>query len=147
MINKILNVYKTLCAKLKRKLLRNIETEYSVVIPDKLKIRDFDINIVMGNLLNNAMEAMEKIKHKKFFLDISFEKNILFIHMENTYNGKEKKKGEIFLTTKSNKKIHGIGLKSIENVLEKYDGDIIYCPDKTKGVFKVDVMLCNKEIN
>lgn len=133
--------------KLQEMQQKNIETEYSVVIPDKLKIRDFDINIVMGNLLNNAMEAMEKIKHKKFFLDISFEKNILFIHMENTYNGKEKKKGEIFLTTKSNKKIHGIGLKSIENVLEKYDGDIIYCPDKTKGVFKVDVMLCNKEIN
>ena len=68
--------------KLQEMQQKNIETEYSVVIPDKLKIRDFDINIVMGNLLNNAMEAMEKIKHKKFFLDISFEKNILFIHME-----------------------------------------------------------------
>ncbi|MCM1227868.1 MAG: GHKL domain-containing protein [Clostridium sp.] len=131
--------------KLQEMRQKNVETKYSIVIPDKLKIRNFDINIVLGNLLNNAMEAMEKVENKKFYLDISFDKNILFIHMENTFNGKIKIKREELITTKDNKQAHGIGLKSVKNVLERYYGDMIF--DTENDNFMTDVMLCNMDVN
>lgn len=122
---------------------KGIKLNYSVVIPQELRISGFDINIVLGNLLNNAMEAIEKTEKKAFSLHIYFDKNILFLHMENTYNGQVVETSEGLQTTKRNKKSHGIGLKSVSKILEKYDGDIMY--SHTDKVFTTDVMLCNIE--
>jgi signal transduction histidine kinase len=131
--------------KLQEMLQKNIEIKYSIVIPKKLKIRDFDLNIILGNLLDNAMEAMEKTKEKRFFIDISFDRNVLYIHMENTFNGKLKENGSGFFTLKSDSRNHGIGLQSVKNVLENYKGDIIFSHDK--NIFKTDVMLFNADFN
>ena len=87
--------------------------------------------------------AMEKIEKKEFSLHIYFDKNILFLHIENTYNGQIIETTEGFQTTKRNKKSHGMGLKSVSKILEKYDGDIMY--SHTDKVFTTDVMLCNIE--
>ncbi len=122
---------------------RGIKFHYSVLIPQELRISGFDINIILGNLLNNAIEAMEKTEKKEFSLHIYFDKNILFLHMENTYNGQIIETAEGFQTTKRNKKSHGIGLKSVSKILEKYDGDIMY--SHNDKVFTTDVMLCNIE--
>ena len=124
---------------------KGININYSISIPEELNILDYDINIVIGNLLNNAIEALNKTDEKEFFIKIYFDKNILFIHMENSFNGNvRKEKGEI-LTTKQDKQNHGLGLKSIKRVLEKYDGDIII--DYNEEVFITDVMLCNKFVD
>ena len=101
----------------------------------------FDLNIVLGNLLNNAIEAIEKAERKYFFINIYFEKNILFIHIENTYDGNIIKEKETVMTTREEKQSHGLGLKSVSSILEKYDGDIIY--DYNDIYFITDVMLCN----
>lgn len=122
---------------------KGIKLNYSVLIPQELRISGFDINIVLGNLLNNAMEAMEKTEKKEFSLHIYFDKNILFLHIENTYNGQIIETAEGFQTTKRNKKSHGMGLKSVSKILERYDGDIMY--SHTDKVFTTDVMLCNIE--
>lgn len=122
---------------------KGIKLNYSVVIPQELRISGFDINIVLGNLLNNAMEAIEKTEKKAFSLHIYFDKNILFLHMENTYNGQVVETSEGLQTTKRNKKSHGIGLKSVSKILERYDGDIMY--SHNDKVFTTDVMLCNIE--
>lgn len=106
-----------------------------------LKINVFDLNIILGNLLNNAIEAIEKAERKYFFINIYFEKNILFIHIENTYDGNIIKEKETLMTTKEEKQLHGLGLKSVSSILEKYDGDIIY--DYNDIYFITDVMLCN----
>jgi len=112
-----------------------------ITIPKDLKINVFDLNIILGNLLNNAIEAIEKAERKYFFINIYFEKNILFIHIENTYDGNIIKEKETLMTTKEEKQLHGLGLKSVSSILEKYDGDIIY--DYNDIYFITDVMLCN----
>lgn len=117
--------------------------KYSISIPEKLKIDGFDIVVVLGNLLNNAIEALEKTKDKTLFIDVTFEKNILFIHIENSFDGIVKKNNKDFITTKTSKSGHGIGLKSVNNILEKYNGDIIFSYDN--NIFKTDAMLCNVE--
>lgn len=123
---------------------KGINLNYSISIPEELNILDYDINIVIGNLLNNAIEALIKSEHKNFFIKIYFDKNILFIHMENSFNGNIRKEAGEILTTKQDEQNHGLGLKSIRRVLEKYDGDIII--DHNEDVFITDVMLCNKLI-
>lgn len=137
-IDSILN-YKLL--EMKKK---GISLDYSVVIPQELKIRGFDINVILGNLLNNAIEAMEKTTRKVFSLHIYFDKNILFIHMKNTHDGNIIEHGEGFLTTKRNKSYHGLGLKSVTSILEQYDGDIMYSHDDHQ--FTTDVMICNIDL-
>ena len=58
---------------------KNVHLKYSITIPKDLKINVFDLNIILGNLLNNAIEAIEKAERKYFFINIYFEKNILSI--------------------------------------------------------------------
>ena len=120
---------------------KNVHLKYSITIPKDLKINVFDLNIILGNLLNNAIEVIEKAERKYFFINIYFEKNILFIHIENTYDGNIIKEKETLMTTKEEKQLHGLGLKSVSSILEKYDGDIIY--DYNDIYFITDVMLCN----
>lgn len=120
---------------------KNVDLKYFITIPKDLEINVFDLNIVLGNILNNAIEAIEKAERKYFFINIYFEKNILFIHIENTYDGNIIKEKETLMTTKEEKQSHGLGLKSVSSILEKYDGDIIY--DYNDIYFITDVMLCN----
>ena len=120
---------------------KNVHLKCSITIPKDLKINVFDLNIILGNLLNNAIEAIEKAERKYFFINIYFEKNILFIHIENTYDANIIKEKETLMTTKEEKQLHGLGLKSVSSILEKYDGDIIY--DYNDIYFITDVMLCN----
>lgn len=97
--------------KLQEMKQKNVDITCSVNIPCELNIDDFDINIILGNLLNNAMEAMDKVEKKIFYLRIYFDNNAIFISMRNTYDGNEKKSGKSFITTKEDKCLHGIGLK------------------------------------
>ena len=120
---------------------KNVHLKYSITIPKDLKINVFDLNIILGNLLNNAIEAIEKAERKYFFINIYFEKNILFIHIEYTYDGNIIKEKETLMTTMEEKQLHGLGLKSVSSILEKYVGDIIY--DYNDIYFITDVMLCN----
>ena len=97
---------------------KNVHLKCSITIPKDLKINVFDLNIILGNLLNNAIEAIEKAERKYFFINIYFEKNILFIHIENTYDGNIIKEKETLMTTKEEKQLHGLGLKSVSSILE-----------------------------
>lgn len=121
-----------------------IQIQYTVTIPKSLKISIFDLNVVIGNLLNNAIEAIEMATEKQFFLNIYFSRNVLFIHVKNTYSGHVIEKDEKLLTTKRDKQHHGLGLKSVSSILEKYGGDIMYTHDER--YFITDVMLCNEKI-
>jgi len=60
----------------------------------------FDINIILGNLLENAIEAARQTEEKKLTVAIREEKGVLKIHIENSYNGILQQKGTKFLTTK-----------------------------------------------
>ena len=82
----------------------------------------FDINIILGNLLENAIEASKKSEEKKLNLNISYSKGILSIFISNSYNGEIKENEKGLLTTKQKKNEHGIGLKSVNQIVEKYNG-------------------------
>lgn len=97
------------------------------------------MNIILGNLLENAIEAARQTEEKKLTVAIKEEKGVLKIHIENSYNGTLIQKGTRLLTTKKEKELHGLGLGSVENVVQKYHGEMEI--EKEKNMFSVRVLL------
>lgn len=100
-----------------------------------------DVVLLLSNLLNNAIEACEKYSGEKV-IKIKFVNEIeyLVLSVKNTYNGDLKQNGNIFCTTKKqNKKSHGIGIKNVIKVIEKYNG--YYVIENSSNEFSITVMI------
>ena len=111
-----------------------------IEIPRESIMPGVDLNIILGNLLDNAAEAMEKAEEKYLNLQMTFEKNILYISLYNSFDGKlETGKDGKIRTRKADGGGHGIGLRSIELVVKKYNGTIRI--SKENYIFKVDLIL------
>lgn len=88
----------------------------------------FDVNVILGNLLENGIEAARQTKNKRLDVNIELEQGVLRIQIENSYNGKLEKKHQRLLTTKNVKGLHGIGLENVRKMVEKYNGIMEVCP-------------------
>lgn len=95
-----------------------------VSIPKELDIEPFDLNIVLGNLLDNAIFAARQTQEKYLRVKISYKMGMLFIHIENSYAGSLIKEGNRYISMKKDRDAHGIGLENVRCVVEKYDGDL-----------------------
>lgn len=97
-------------------------TEFSLI--ENLNLSSYDLTTTIGNLLDNAIEASEKIAEDKrlIILKIKEEKGTLTIYVQNNFDGKTEKDKEQFLSTKNNKNMHGYGLKNIKKTVEKNNG-------------------------
>lgn len=122
---------------------KNIRVEAKAVIPAdlNLKISEIDLSLVIGNLMDNAIEACMKIEEEdrrfiRIYIDIL--KGQLYLYLMNASEGKLFREGKIYLTTK-NKEYHGLGLLRMDKVIEKYHG---YLDRQNEdGVFVTEVML------
>lgn len=87
-------------------------------------IREIDICIMIGNLLDNAIEASEKHEKGRVMLDMYMENDGLLsiCRVRNNYIGTVKEKGNRLLTSKDDRYIHGLGVRSVEKIAEKYGG-------------------------
>ncbi len=103
-----------------------IKMDIHLEIPDNLQFNDVDICVILGNCLDNSIEAVSKIEDKRkriVKIEIIYRKNNLLIKIANSYIGKLKKdKYGNLLSTKADKENHGIGLYSVKKVVSKYDG-------------------------
>jgi len=89
-------------------------------------IDDRDLVLLFSNLLNNAFEAACKaIDDKYVVVKVEEKENGLLVLVRNSYYGEivEKLDGD-FVTTKDDKKNHGMGVRIIKNVVEKYGGKV-----------------------
>ncbi|MDE6635171.1 MAG: GHKL domain-containing protein, partial [Lachnospiraceae bacterium] len=101
-----------------------------LVFPKNLRIHSYDIGIILGNAVDNAIEACRKLKEKEpeadaFIRFASMQKgNILVFTVENSFDGKlvRKPREELPVTDKPDKENHGMGLTNIKNTVEKYQG-------------------------
>lgn len=88
-----------------------------------LLINEEDLVTLLSNMLDNSIEACEKIQNNKVIkFKMTNEKNQLFISIQNPVKESLKIINNRIITTKENKKEHGIGLLNIYSVVEKYDG-------------------------
>lgn len=96
-----------------------------IKVSNNIRIKEKDISILIGNILDNAIDALKNcISSKMIRIIIKEEPGIIALKVENTYNGKIYKEGKSFLSTKENVYMHGIGLKNIRSVIEEYNGSL-----------------------
>lgn len=102
-------------------------------------IKDSEICALFGNLLDNAIEACESIqKERKWIIvSIEFQEYLFCIHISNSIISIPAKKRGRFISTKQDRNMHGYGLKSVERIVEKYQGIISY--ELSAKSFQVDI--------
>lgn len=119
---------------------RGIEVEYEVEIPEKLLMEDFDLTCILGNLLDNAVEAAEKTEEKFIGLKLKYrEKGVLFFKIQNTFSGDLIVADDTLMTTKEDRAGHGFGLISVRKSIQKYDG--IMRIRREGNIFGITVLL------
>lgn len=108
--------------------------------PINLPYENSDLCVILGNLLDNAIEAAENSENKEIDVRIVYVKNKLKITVKNYYTGKIKKDtGGNFISTKSDTKNHGIGLQSVTRIVDAYGGVMEVRTDHS--VFQVDIII------
>lgn len=133
-----INVDAILNSKLSLAVAHGIDVNVKVSIPLELPISDIDCCVLLGNLVDNAIESCEKVEDKKYIrLYIGLYKKQLYISITNATNEVVRKFDDEYITTKRGN--HGHGLKRINKVVEKYRG---YVNRKNEpGVFVTEIML------
>jgi sensor histidine kinase YesM len=128
--------------KLNKAVSCGVITDVSINVPEKLNIRPFDLSVVLGNLIDNAIEAACKCKEKFIKLSVELDRNVLYVSISNSFDGKLNYDSGKLATTKDDKENHGMGLSSVQRSLEKYNGAMEL---RHKGnTFYVDVLIYNK---
>lgn len=105
---------------------KGIEFQTELDIPMEMPFRGADISLILGNLLENAVEAAEKAEGRKYIrLKLKYDKKNLLVMLENNYKGELIRRKENRLrTTKADAANHGIGLPSVKRTVEKYQGTV-----------------------
>lgn len=114
-----------LSAKISQAKTANISVNIKATIPEDLKINDVDLSIVLGNLLDNAIEASARTNGNKFIrIYIAPKGRMLYFSMLNSAGKKLTKKNGLFTTSKGG--LHGFGLKRAKAIIEDHGGWIKY---------------------
>lgn len=117
--------------KIQRAKELGIEIKVKLLMPNDIKISGMDIAVIMGNLLDNAIEAAAKAKDKWIKVHVKYIKGLVRLDIKNSYNGILKVKGDRLLTVKENPELHGMGIDNAKRLLEKYDGELdLYYDEK-----------------
>lgn len=112
-------------------------------IPSDLKMNPSDICGILGNALDNAMEAcsyLENPEERYINLDIAYSVGLLHIKVENSYDGKIfKLENNSYVTRKEDKELHGFGLQIINDIVNKNKGEMnIFYNEK---LFRLNIFL------
>jgi sensor histidine kinase regulating citrate/malate metabolism len=125
-VNALLDSFSENCKK------DNINFEVRIISPPPGTVDDYEICIILGNLLENAITACRRTRDgEQKYIEISM-KPIEFrygIKVENSYDGVLKNDGKTLYTTKND---GGLGIKSIISVARKYNGEYVPVWDEKK---------------
>lgn len=114
-----------LSAKLAQAKAENIAVTVKANVPDTLTVSDVELSIIVGNLLDNAIEACRMAVGERFIrIFMSMKGNMLYFSMLNAASAKRKKTGSLFATHKDG--VHGFGLRRAEALIEEHGGWVKY---------------------
>ena len=104
-------------------------------------LKESEMCILLGNLLDNAMEAVEDLEPEKRGVSVHMrtENRMFFLEIKNAYLGPRRKAEGRYLTTKENDKMHGFGLESVRQIVDGNGGMLEIQDDGS--VFEVSVIL------
>jgi sensor histidine kinase YesM len=115
-----------------------IRVETQIDLPEKNNILDMDLCIIFANAIENATNACKRISLKDRVLNIicKNKSNKLFIQITNRYEGSVNFIGDMPVRTIEN---HGLGIKSIAAVAQKYGGLCSFTAED--GLFSASIIL------
>lgn len=140
MVDAVLN------SKLSLAKAKSIEVDAKATVPSQMLITTVDLCVLIGNLLDNAIEACDQTQcsedyefdHPFIRVYIGTKGKQLYISVLNTVYTSINKKGGVFLSTKDAAK-RGLGLMRIDKICNKYEG---YCKRNSEpGAFSTEILL------
>jgi len=134
-VNSILNMKISRCHANKIDIKTEIESDFS-------DFSDIDICVLLANLLDNAIEASLNVDSPQITVSIRNEKNYLCILIRNRIESSVLEENGQLHTTKKDKSKHGLGVYSISQIVDKYDGMKNYY--EKNGYFVADIWLKKK---
>lgn len=131
----------------KRKMAedKKIDWECDVRIPKQCRINEFDLCVLFGNILDNAVEACERLQREAHVqglqpfirVQAGIVKKCFLLEVKNSMNAAEKPKGRIAKT--ENPQGRGIGLLNVSDVVRVYNG--VMNTEIQNGIFDISVLL------
>ena len=121
--------------KMRKASEKQIRMECEIDFSQGFFVHPLDISTIFGNLLDNAMEALEKIEDEEKYIvcKAGRKRDFLIISVQNSY---DRTKEEHW---KRKSHMHGFGLKNVQDSVKKYKGN--YSVQKESGRFKVHILL------
>jgi len=121
----------------------NIEFVVLGKLTQKMPLEMFDITTLMGNILQNAVEAAVKADVPKIRVELIEHKKEIFIVVSNSVAKKINTKTDFFMTSKKDKENHGFGLKNIAATVEKYHGECYMesIVENRETLFKISIAI------
>lgn len=131
-INMLLVYMADLCMK------NDISFNVHAIIPENIDLLEKDLSVILGNLIENAIDATKKENHREIIVKAKMSVDSFVITIDNSFSGllKKDKNGD-YLTTKPNGS--GLGLLSVKNTVQKYNG--ILSLKQEDNWFKVSILL------
>ena len=119
----------------------NIKVKTEIAVPNQLQMETTDLVTVIGNLIDNALNALKNVpyKNRRLLLKIVFNRQRLIIRISNPFIGEIQCKDGAIISINEDKDNHGYGLKNISKVVNIYKGymDIDY----SENLFTVDIIM------
>ncbi len=110
-----------LSAKVAQAKSENIEVTVKANVPDRLTLSDVELSILVGNLLDNGIEACCTVNEERFIrIYMAMKGKMLYFSMLNSAGAKKQKRGTLFASHKDG--VHGFGLRRAEAILEEHGG-------------------------
>lgn len=118
---------------------KGIRVNAKAIVPKELAIKEVDLCVIIGNLLDNAIEACLKEDREKQFIRVYIDilKEQLYLYVSNSMTDNIRRQGGQYLSTKRGN--HGFGLMRIDRVVKKYGGFLNR--QHEEGVFATEIML------
>lgn len=127
-----------LSAKLAQAKNENVAVTVKANVPEGLTVSDLELSIIVGNLLDNAIEACSAARGEKFIrIFIGMKGKMLYFSMLNAAGAKLKKSGALFGTSKSD--AHGFGLRRAEAIIKEHGGWVKY--NSEEGAFTSEFLV------
>ena len=134
-----INADAVLNAKISLAIKKGIQVDYKAAVPKTLAVSDIDLCVVIGNLIDNAVESCEKVAPENQFIRLYigiFQKQ-LYLSVSNATSETDRKFDEQYISIKRGN--HGHGLKRINKIVDKYGGFVNR--KNEPGVFVTEILL------
>lgn len=118
-----------------------VELDWKGLVPEELTISNMDVCTIFSNLLDNAFCAASKCDPGKVDVTVKNVANSLMITIKNNISEPVRMNKRGFITSKLDKKNHGIGTMNVNDCVKLHEGKVDY--DYTDSYFSVDVVLPN----